>query len=161
MPRQSIIQSALLWAVSAVVAGLVIVSLVASTLAPLQAHDSLIDGLKLWPFRFVVSFIFPGVIAIAALIPYCLLFGLWGLLVRRYPGLEATTLRVVGASLLLATPLVTAVLLSYLEPTGPFGPRWNETAWVTPWVVAGVWGGILMPRLAIPRLRAKASPFAV
>jgi hypothetical protein len=60
---------------------------------------------------------------------------------------------VIGETLLLSFPAILIIFVTFAGWPGPGSVDWEHALAVLPAVAASAWGGLLLPRLALRRLR--------
>ena len=90
--------------------------------------------------------------------PYSGLLLLWLTRPPHVLRLEGSRMGVIGETLLLSMPAVLIVFVSLAGWPGPGPFDWEHALTVLPAVAASAWGGLLLPRLVLRRLRPLRSP---
>jgi hypothetical protein len=103
------------------------------------------DVIDLLLFVMLGRLVMNGMYIALAILPYSILLLLWLQLVRRYPSVEATTMRRFLATLVLALPVI--VLIVYCLPLFP-GPSWDQTVGLKllPLFTLICWRAVWIPR---------------
>jgi hypothetical protein len=143
------------WALASAVIAALCWGIFGATIYPLLSGSTLREILHTWPLQLLGTLYLAAPVALGAFPEYALLLFAWLCAARRWQGLEATRLRVIGSAFVLAVPVGIAFFIGYLAPTGSLGPFWRESMTYPPIILLCTWIGLLLPRLTLRRLHPR------
>ncbi|MDQ3519941.1 MAG: hypothetical protein M3466_16265 [Gemmatimonadota bacterium] len=148
-----LVKRALAWAVSGSLIGVILWALIGGTLA-LVYHPSqtLAETLRDWALSVAFTGFWAVFIAAIAAPAYSILFGLWQLVLRRHPYLDATAKRQAIGAFALAAPPAVMLTVGFATSIG-FAFDWQEAAQTFPIAILSCGGAVYLPRRLVPMLR--------
>jgi hypothetical protein len=150
-----ILKRSILWAFTGGIVAVVLWSLVGGALALLYSGRPFpADMLRYWPHAVLSNGVGALLVAAIAVPVYVVVLAGWQMLLRVRPEFDATSRRRVWSALVLASPLVAVLALSFAGWVGPSPISWVQAAPILGLALVSCWVGVYLPRLLFRPLRA-------